>query len=231
MGNPPLGSCGRRCGCGILWKAAVILIAGGAIGFADSQRRPVQLGLSETKASEKAGAGNPTPVGPTDVIPDPKPPLPPPVIPAARTPGLGQPAANQGENGATSPAGGAFVPTPAENLKPGHITLVDAFERHQYMGAVFLDARTEDEYATGHIAGAHYTPMSAFRGSEPPEYLASLAKDQMIVVYCGGGDECHASEQVAIALQLAGFTDVSVLHDGYIGWSAMGHPIETGAAK
>jgi rhodanese-related sulfurtransferase len=132
----------------------------------------------------------------------------------------------------TPPSSQPFEPSSQEALagKAGHITIARAQEL-QAQGAIFLDARPTEEYTAGHIAGAHFAPLSVFREGTPPAILTDIPKElATIVVYCGGGDDCSASEDVMILLLNEGFTSVHVLHDGYKGWSAMGLPTSTGEA-
>ena len=66
---------------------------------------------------------------------------------------------------------------------------------------VILDVRTEEEYETGHIAGAVCIPVETIAG--PPEALPDLG--QTILVYCRSG---RRSKQAAQKLADLGYTDI-----------------------
>ena len=93
---------------------------------------------------------------------------------------------------------------------------------------IFADARPLDEYEEGHIAGAEHLDPNAFFGGEDPDFVYSYPYEQLIVIYCPGG-ECDASELVAIRLQGFGFMNVHILQPGYPGWVEAGLPTEEGA--
>ncbi|MBX3357833.1 MAG: hypothetical protein KF745_05335 [Phycisphaeraceae bacterium] len=196
------------CPWSILAKAAIIIAVGVGAGFIDSRLRPVKLRLETVKSPAHGPSAEAPPKSP-EVAPPKAIEKPPAVV--------------------TPPSGQPFVPTPADKLKPGHISLQDAFDQHTFDLAIFLDARSADEFAAGHIKGAHLAPLTLFRRNTPPAILSQIAKDQPIIVYCIGGNNCEASEDVALVLQQSGFINVSVFHDGWTGWAAMGYPSETGA--
>lgn len=84
-------------------------------------------------------------------------------------------------------------------------------------GYVILDARTAEEYAEGHIAGAVLIPYD-----EVPDRAESELsdKDGLILVYCRSG---RRSKLAAEALAGLGYTNVKEF-GGIIGW-----PYETTA--
>ena len=92
---------------------------------------------------------------------------------------------------------------------------------------IFADARPLDQYAEGHIAGAEHLDPNAFFGGEEPDFVYTYPYEQLIVIYCPGG-ECDASELVAIRLQGFGFMNVHILQPGYPGWVDAGLPTEVG---
>ena len=93
---------------------------------------------------------------------------------------------------------------------------------------VFIDARDDDHYQSGHIPGAyqldHYHPES---------YLATVLPvcqaAEKIIVYCKGGS-CEDSEQTAIFLRDAGTSrdKLCVYAGGFDEWTANHQTIETG---
>ncbi len=214
----------------VLAQAAVLAVVGLGIGLVDSFLRPINLKIESREGKPSATpAGGDTPAktgqpGDTPAAP------PEPASPAQ--PEAAVPAAEQPAPAAAAPTP-AFRPTTEEELagKPGHITLARAFDMHQFMGAIFLDARNAEEFAAGHVRGAHRAGLDMFRTGDAPQILLDLPKDFPIVVYCSGGENCEASEDVALHLNGLGFFNVSVLHDGIVGWEAVGYPMETGGGQ
>ena len=95
-------------------------------------------------------------------------------------------------------------------------------------GVVFLDARTPDEYARGHVAGAKNLPQELMYGDlDAVVKRMSLSPDARGVVYCEG-ILCDKSQELAEALRTDGFPYVSVMPDGFEGWQAAGGPTEGG---
>ncbi len=92
--------------------------------------------------------------------------------------------------------------------------------------AIFLDARTKEEFSEGHIPRSFHLPLEAF-GSATPDILQVFPADQTFIVYCGGGD-CHASHAVGALMIDLGFTNTLVYEGGYSAWPEAGHPVETG---
>lgn len=92
--------------------------------------------------------------------------------------------------------------------------------------AIFLDARSPDDYEKGHIKGARSLPWMKFS-----EYFdkatADLANDRMIITYCEG-ETCELSKELANALIETGFTHVRVLINGWGVWNQHRFPVEQG---
>jgi rhodanese-related sulfurtransferase len=133
------------------------------------------------------------------------------------------------------------APTPAPSTEPApiqsdpaaapldvRITLAQAKGLYDSLAADFIDAREPHEFAPGHIPGAYNLTQSHFAGSKTPEALEILDPSRPVVIYCGGGD-CHASENVAILLQQAGFTSIHIMIDGFPAWVAAGYESEAAA--
>ncbi len=89
--------------------------------------------------------------------------------------------------------------------------------------AVFIDARPEDHFAEGHIRGAMNVYAEQWQTMIPE--LLKIPKDAMIVTYCGGGDECELSHELADHLREIGFTKVTVYHGGIKEWTARNYPV------
>ncbi len=64
-------------------------------------------------------------------------------------------------------------------------------------GALLLDVRTREEYATGHLEGALNLPLQ-----ELPQRQRELARGRELVLYCQGGVR---SARAARLLEASGF--------------------------
>jgi rhodanese-related sulfurtransferase len=83
---------------------------------------------------------------------------------------------------------------------------------------VFLDVRTPEEFASGHVPGAVNIPVKQL-----PDRLAELGKGDRLIVYCERGPRAMAAVDT---LSRAGYTDVSHMTGDMAGWRAAGLPIE-----
>ena len=83
-----------------------------------------------------------------------------------------------------------------------------------------LDVRPQEEYATGHIAGAISIPLAELK-----DRLAELPRDKDIVAYCRG-PYCVLAAQAVELLRERGFRVVR-LEDGVSDWRAHGLPVAT----
>jgi rhodanese-related sulfurtransferase/DNA-binding MarR family transcriptional regulator len=86
---------------------------------------------------------------------------------------------------------------------------------------VVLDVRPEQEYAAGHIAGAHSVPVSDISAR-----LAELSDEKEYVAYCRGPYCVYADE--AVAVLRANGLKAQRLTEGYPEWSLSGRPVRTG---
>lgn len=90
--------------------------------------------------------------------------------------------------------------------------------------AVFVDARSEELFAAGHIKGALSMPLGRLEA-----YIDKFKRDyplsEFIVSYCSGR-ECDDSHKLAQHLFEEGYTNISIFIDGYPGWEKAGYPVE-----
>jgi rhodanese-related sulfurtransferase len=90
--------------------------------------------------------------------------------------------------------------------------------------AVFLDARSPEDYAQGHIRCALNVPWQAF-----DEYVDrvwdKIPDTTWIVTYCDG-EHCSLSEDLAKELSSMGYKKVKVLLNGWTRWLEAGLPVE-----
>lgn len=127
-----------------------------------------------------------------------------------------------------------------------HLTLAELrtlFERHiePMTGEVLLiDARgIEGAYEEGHILGAEHITTDMIRDDEQvlfmgapmsaQERIQMAPLDQMVVIYCGGGD-CDESENVrTLLVDSFGMTNVWIFEAGYPAWESAGLPTIEGS--
>ena len=131
-----------------------------------------------------------------------------------------------------APLGGRIVPAAdlpgaaCEEPRPGiaRVSVEAAKPLCLACTPVFVDARSAEEYASGHVTGAvHLAPGEAI---EP--LLARLRAAPAVIVYDRDRD-CAAANGVAARLQALGLRDVRVLTGAWPEWLARGGPGESGA--
>lgn len=93
-------------------------------------------------------------------------------------------------------------------------------------GVTFVDCRSEDEFAAGHVSGSlHVEPAMA---AAPAPLLQALAGASTVITYCDADQQCERSLRVASMLRKAGLRDVRVLEGGMPAWLERGFPAESG---
>lgn len=114
------------------------------------------------------------------------------------------------------------------NLTPQHpleFQLNEAFEHFQSQSALFIDARSSEEYASGHIPQAVSLPLESFDYQTP--ILVDFPAYHSIITYCEG-EGCSESIDLAVHLNEIGFTNVSIFIGGWEEWQAAGYPTKEG---
>jgi 3-mercaptopyruvate sulfurtransferase SseA len=109
---------------------------------------------------------------------------------------------------------------------PGEFTLVSLEEARNLCGskkAVFVDARTSEDYRQGHILCAQNLPWESME-EHLDRVAASIPPEEIIIVYCDGED-CMLSEYVARELFYRGYDHVKVLVNGWTRWLEAGLPV------
>lgn len=86
---------------------------------------------------------------------------------------------------------------------------------------VVVDARSDEEFALSHLAGAIHLDLESTRD----EALAALDPDRDYVVYCSAG---YRSSQLARRMKAAGLTRVANLEGGIFAWANAGYPVVQG---
>ena len=90
--------------------------------------------------------------------------------------------------------------------------------------AVFVDARTPEDYLAGHIKGAVSIPVNDFDEAIRP-FVEVYPLDTVIIAYCSGRT-CDDSHRLSQLLVDYGYVNVSVFIDGFPAWQAEGLPVE-----
>ncbi len=92
--------------------------------------------------------------------------------------------------------------------------------------ALVLDARSPEDYQTGHIDGAVNLPCVSF-----DEYFQNISEtlpeDKTLITYCDG-ETCNLSKELATTLIDLGFKDVKVLVNGWSVWVQNKFPTKSG---
>jgi rhodanese-related sulfurtransferase len=109
------------------------------------------------------------------------------------------------------------------------ISLDEAEDLFFTRAAVFIDARSEEDYARGHIQNASCLPWQEvdlkFMG-----VTEALDPETPIVTYCDG-EKCELSHNLALFLRDAGFLNTRVLVNGWTLWKQAGLPVESGMRR
>jgi len=89
----------------------------------------------------------------------------------------------------------------------------------QTPAAQVLDVRSQEEFATGHLAKAIVIPWG------DKDFMERVAKEidvkKPLFVYCRSG---RRSTEAAAALAKLGFTEMRQLEGGFLAWQAAGKP-------
>jgi rhodanese-related sulfurtransferase len=102
------------------------------------------------------------------------------------------------------------------------LRLDEAFALWQEPSTIFLDVRSPEDYAYGHIQGALNLPEDEFE-DRFPALQSRLSKARAIVVYCKNED-CGKSYWAALRLRKHGLTQVRIYPNGWYEWTDHGKP-------
>ena len=97
----------------------------------------------------------------------------------------------------------------------------EAFDHHSVL---FVDSRSEEDFTAGHIPGAINIPWEEFE-LNAAECLQRIPASLPLIIYCGGG--CESSAELAEALSEMGYSEVSILVNGWPSWVEAGYSIES----
>lgn len=99
--------------------------------------------------------------------------------------------------------------------------LADWLTQSDETGPLLLDVRQPEEYEVSHLQGA----QRAETFEEAQAILASVPKDQLIVLYCSVG---YRSSALAQSLVAEGYTQVYNLEGSLFAWANEGRPVYLG---
>jgi hydroxyacylglutathione hydrolase len=102
-------------------------------------------------------------------------------------------------------------------LEQAHLPQISAGELRERMarnGAYVLDVRTEAEWRSGHIEGAHY-----IMAGHLAERMNEVPKDKPVHIICASG---YRSNIAASLLRRAGYRDVTNVVGGMNAWKQLG---------
>jgi rhodanese-related sulfurtransferase len=105
------------------------------------------------------------------------------------------------------------------------VPLPDA-QRLWSSGAIFLDARSPEDYAAGHIPNSLNLPDAAF-AARFPQVEPMLTREMELVIYCDG-EQCELSHQLQQRLRQLGYPKARVLVNGMTVWRRAGLPVTKG---
>lgn len=108
------------------------------------------------------------------------------------------------------------------DLPQGEIPMDEAARLFATGQAVFVDARSAQDYAQGHIEGAVSIPVFAFVQLFPP--TRAQLEGKTIITYCDGED-CTLSQDLADQLRANGLANVLVLKNGWSLWQDAALPV------
>ena len=105
------------------------------------------------------------------------------------------------------------------------LNLAQAYEIFQKGQALFVDARSAEEYAEMHIPGAVNLTRERL-DQEGVRAVAGIPADREMVVYCGMMS-CNAALKVAEKLQSLGLPGCRSFMGGFRAWDEAGYPADT----
>jgi rhodanese-related sulfurtransferase len=138
------------------------------------------------------------------------------------------PRVQAGPAGALDSSTGGQTPTPASlssaSPEEGIASIEEVKESLGETGVHILDARSQEVFADGHIAGALNIPYDRF--TEYYDFLlATIPMTDKIICYCWS-KTCDFSDQLAQELRIMGYTNVLIFREGWEAWQTAGYPSE-----
>lgn len=113
--------------------------------------------------------------------------------------------------------------TPKPFSQPVAIKLSRAYELFK-QGIKFIDSRSTEEFAEGHIKNAINIPF--YESEKYDDLLNKIDKNEILVTYCSGED-CDTSILHGDELFDKGYKRVYIFYGGWNDWLDAGYPIES----
>jgi rhodanese-related sulfurtransferase len=111
-----------------------------------------------------------------------------------------------------------------------HIDLYEVERLHtKKSGVLFVDARSQVEFESGHIPRAISVPLGDF-DQYFKKYAREIRRAKVIVVYCHGGG-CHLSEKTCEKFYQKGFRNVVNFYNGWPAWQQANLPVQDKSGK
>jgi rhodanese-related sulfurtransferase len=104
------------------------------------------------------------------------------------------------------------------------ITIWEGFLAFRSGKALFLDARSEQDFNAGHIPKAVNIPPGKSFSMETKD---PKVKSKLIIAYCHSKG-CPLADDLARNVAAMGFTNIRVMSEGWEVWSQTGYPVESG---
>ena len=104
------------------------------------------------------------------------------------------------------------------------ISLSEAAKLFTEKAAIFIDARSDEDFREGHIQGAKSLPWQDV-DQRFIEIAEDILPDVTIITYCDG-ETCKLSHDLALFLIDMGFKDVRVLINGWSVWQETNLSVE-----
>lgn len=92
-----------------------------------------------------------------------------------------------------------------------------------FNNALIIDARSEQDYASGHIPNS--INISAKNFDNYIEKVFEIPQDTLMIIYCEG-IHCNLSHQLAEKLKTFGYKNIWIMYEGIEGWQKKNLPIE-----
>lgn len=102
------------------------------------------------------------------------------------------------------------------------ISIEQALNLIQNHKPLIIDARNENEYQISRIENSINLPAKNFESYI--DYIFSLPKDTLIIIYCEG-IHCQLSHQLAEKMLNFGFTNLNIMYEGIEGWKQKKLPL------
>ncbi|MGC8493899.1 MAG: rhodanese-like domain-containing protein [Syntrophobacteraceae bacterium] len=114
----------------------------------------------------------------------------------------------------------------ADSGEPLQVSLEEARALFFAHAAVFIDARSGEDYRAGHIRGAVSLPEQNL-DQALPAVASKLSSGSLLIAYCDG-EHCSLSREVALQLLAKGYSHAAVLLNGWTLWCNAGLPTGKG---